>query len=197
MMYNYTNGDNVWQNRTLLLLSQTAPYFSQAAATKNVMTEVTCEPSRKCDTDEKTFKGFLARWMAMTAQLAPFTSDTIIPLLQASANAAAKSCSGGIDGVTCGLSWLPLSWDGSYGVGEQMSALAVIQSCLIAVSPALVTANTGGSSKGNPSAGTSSNTPSQSTQDVVVDTKDKGGAWFLTVLYIVALVTGTWWLVRV
>jgi len=193
-MYNFTNGNAVWENRTAGLLAKTGPYFSQAAATKDVMTEITCEPSKSCDTDQKQFKGFLSRWMAVTTQFAPFTATTIIPLLQASGNAASKSCSGGTDGVTCGVSWLPLSWDGSYGVGEQMSALAIIQANLIQQAPALVTTNTGGSSKGNPTAGNLGNSP-QAPPTVAVTTSDRGGAWTLTVLYILALLAGIYWLV--
>ena len=40
-------------------------------------------------------------------------------------------CSGGSDGVTCGQTWNSTTWDGKDGLGEQMSALAIIQNNLI------------------------------------------------------------------
>ena len=64
-------------------------------------------------------------------KVAPWLENSVSPFLQASAAAAAKSCSGGTDGVTCGTSWQAGKWDGAYGVGQQMSALEVIQSALI------------------------------------------------------------------
>ena len=69
--------------------------------------------------------------MAATTKVAPWTHDTIMPLLQTSAQAAATSCSGGDTGTACGMRWTTGNWDGSQGVGEQMSALEVIQSNLI------------------------------------------------------------------
>ncbi|SCV17576.1 uncharacterized protein CGFF_05142 [Nakaseomyces glabratus] len=69
--------------------------------------------------------------LGFTSVLAPFTSDTIDPLLKASAMAAAGSCDGGTDGHTCGLDWQLKTNDGYYGLGEQMSALEVIQQLLI------------------------------------------------------------------
>ena len=83
-----------------------------------------------CDTDQQTFKAYLSRWMAATSKLVPWTASFITPKLQASAQAAAAQCDGGTDGTTCGEHWTANStWDGSYGLGQQMSALSVIQVC--------------------------------------------------------------------
>ena len=79
-----------------------------------------------------SFKAYLARWMAATIKVAPWMSEQILPFLQTSAKAAAAQCNGGTDGVTCGIKWTASTWDGAYGVGQQMSALEVIQSNLIA-----------------------------------------------------------------
>lgn len=57
------------------------------------MQEVTCEPSRNCNIDQQTFKAYLSRWMAASVKVAPFTHDKIMPLIAASAEAAAKSVS--------------------------------------------------------------------------------------------------------
>lgn len=94
--------------------------------------EVACEANGKCDVDQRSFKAYLSRWMAASTLLAPFTAETITPLLTASAKAAISTCTGGPDGNHCGLRWTLGSNDGSLGVGEQMSAMQVVQGQLIA-----------------------------------------------------------------
>jgi len=111
------------------------------------MVEVACEPGRTCNYDEPSFKAYLSRWMAATTQLAPFTTDAIMPKLRASAQGAAAQCSGGTDGATCGQKWAQPQWDGKYGVGEQMSAMSVMQANLISQVAGPVTQHSGGSSK--------------------------------------------------
>lgn len=160
------------------------------------MYEVACETNGKCDVDQRSFKAYLARWMAATTQLAPFTYKQIMPKLQASATAAAQQCSGGATGNVCGLQWTKgTAYDGSFGVGEQISALEVIQSNLITKVAAPVTHNTGGTSKGNPSAGTGGDTTAPGIQTGTITTGDKVGAGFLTTLVLVAVVGGAWWMV--
>lgn len=89
--------------------------------------------------------------MAASTKVAPWLYDDIQPYLAASAIAAAAQCDGGSDGVTCGTKWTTNGvWDGTYGVGQQMSALEVIQSNLITTVKGPVTNNTGGTSAGNP-----------------------------------------------
>jgi mannan endo-1,6-alpha-mannosidase len=79
-----------------------------------------------------SFKAYLSRWMAASTKVAPWLYDDIKPYLAASAQAAALSCTGGDDGTTCGTRWWNNGvWDGATGVGQQMSALEVIQSNLI------------------------------------------------------------------
>lgn len=112
------------------------------------MYEVACEPSNNCDTDQLSFKAYLARWMAASTKVAPFVGDIVNAQLKTSAVAAAKSCSGGADGVTCGTKWTTGAWDGAYGVGQQMSALETIQGLLIGQVSGPVTNSTGGTSKG-------------------------------------------------
>lgn len=51
------------------------------------------------------------------------------------------------DGVTCGHKWWVEGWDGQYGVGEQMSALEVIQSNLVERVKGPLSSETGGTSK--------------------------------------------------
>jgi mannan endo-1,6-alpha-mannosidase len=47
-------------------------------------------------------------------------------ILQQSAEGAAKQCSGGENGTTCGSDWASAEWDGTQGLGEDLSALNVI-----------------------------------------------------------------------
>lgn len=160
------------------------------------MYEVACEPNGKCDVDQRSFKAYLARWMAATTKMAPFTYDTVMTKLQASAAAAAQQCSGTPTGNTCGLEWTKgAQWDGSYGVGEQMSALEVIQSNLIAKVSGPVTNHSGGTSQGNPSAGTGGDSNPAMITPSHVTTGDRVGAGFLTSLVLVGVLGGAWWMV--
>ena len=160
------------------------------------MYEVACEGNGKCDVDQLSFKAYLARWMAATTKMAAFTTNFIMPKLQASALAAAQQCSGAPDGVTCGLKWTNLGvWDGTFGVGQQMSAMEVVASNLISkVDPPLTTI-TGGTSKGDPSAGTGTTTTPTGMAKNTITTGDKAGAGFLTALVLVGVVGGVWWMV--
>lgn len=74
--------------------------------------------------------------------------------LNASAYAAAQSCSGGTDGHTCGLNWFSGGWDGMYGLGEQMSALEALVNTRVLHLPGPYNSTDGGSSIGNSAAGT-------------------------------------------
>lgn len=129
-MWNTTQNP-VWKERTLGLLSASDVFFSPFSNVTGVMFEAACELIGKCNNDQVSFKAYLSRWLAKTMVLAPFTAETIRPLLEASAMAAAKSCSGGTDGATCGTKWWVGGYDGTTGVGQQLSALEVIQSLLI------------------------------------------------------------------
>jgi mannan endo-1,6-alpha-mannosidase len=134
-MYDFTKGDNTWKDRTsgFLKHAQTL-FFSPFENSTNTMYEWACETGesgRHCNLDQQSFKAYLARFMGKTALLAPFTKDTITSYLKASAVGAAKSCSGGADGATCGSKWYTGSWDATSGVGQQLSALEVTQALLM------------------------------------------------------------------
>jgi mannan endo-1,6-alpha-mannosidase len=133
-MWNVTQ-DDIWRERTLGIWNATHVFFTDQGNTGaggQVMFEVACEPNNNCNIDQLSFKAYLSRWMAASTKVAPWLYDEIKPYLMASAAAAALSCSGGDDGTTCGTKWWNNGvWDGAYGVGQQMSALEVIQSNLI------------------------------------------------------------------
>lgn len=161
------------------------------------MQEVACEPQKSCNYDQPSFKAYLSRWMAATTQIAPFTTDFIMPKLQASAKGAAQQCSGAPNGgTTCGRTWNSATWDGMQGVGEEMSALSVIQANLISKVAPPVTADRGGNSTSNPDAGSGST--STNPLDPVLTRKvtmgDKAGAGILTAVVLGGLVGSTWWI---
>ena len=160
----------------------------------NVIAEP-CEPVGTCNVDQRSFKAYLARWMAMAAVKAPFAYDLLKPMLEASATAAVATCTGGDDGNQCGLRWTERQFDGSTGVGEMMSALEIIQANLIDYVEGPVTADTGGTSKGDPNAGQGSRVGPGDLHRSTVTTGDRVGAAVLTVLIIGLVAGGAWWLV--
>ncbi|KAJ4989471.1 glycosyl hydrolase family 76 [Stagonosporopsis vannaccii] len=132
-MYDVTNGASVWKDRVSGFLSHAELLFFSAVEKDDIMYEWACETGvsgRTCNLDQQSFKAYLSRFMAKTAAVAPFTKDTITKYLTASAVGAAKSCSGGDNGVTCGSKWYTGSWDGQAGVGQQLAALEVTQALL-------------------------------------------------------------------
>ena len=185
-----TNGDPFWEQEINGIL----PRIQEVFLENGVLIEVACEKINTCNIDQRSFKAYLARWMAHTAVKAPFTYNTLKPMLEASAKAAISTCTGGSDGNQCGLRWWAGSHDGSVGVGEQMSALEVVQSNLIDVSPGPVTQNTGGTSKGDPNAGVTSNIGPGDLHQSDITTADRAGAGIMTVLIIALFVGGAWWL---
>ena len=74
-----------------------------------------------CNQDQKSYKAYLARWMAVTSLLVPSTASTIQAKLSASAQGAAGQCSGG--GNVCGEQWWTTQYDGTTGVGQEVSSL--------------------------------------------------------------------------
>ncbi|KAF2215156.1 glycoside hydrolase family 76 protein [Cercospora zeae-maydis SCOH1-5] len=191
VMWNMTEGDTQtkWRTRTEGLLLGTIPIFFK----NRTMIEIACEPGANCNIDQQTFKAYLSRWMAASVKVAPWTHDTIMPLLRTSALAAAKSCTGGDDGTTCGTDWLEGVWDGAFGVGQQMNALEVIQSNMIDTVSGPLSNETGGTSIGDPGAGIGDDV--EYTIPGVITTADRVGAGVLTALVIGGLGGTFCWMV--
>lgn len=161
------------------------------------MVEIACETQGTCNYDQPSFKAYLSRWMAATTQLASFTSDALLPKLKTSAQGAAGQCSGGSDGTTCGRAWYSNQWDSKKGVGEQMSAMSVIQANLITKVGPPVTANKGGTSKGDPSAGSGGDNPvvvHDPSANMKITAGDRAGAAILTALVLGGLVGMVVWI---
>ena len=132
-MYDITNGESVWKDRVSGFLSNAEQMFFSPVVDNNkydnIMYESACERSGRCNLDQQSFKAYLARFMAKTAAVAPFTKDKITEYLKASAVGAAKSCDGN-GKATCGSKWYTGSWDNTSGVGQQLAALEVTQALL-------------------------------------------------------------------
>jgi mannan endo-1,6-alpha-mannosidase len=154
------------------------------------MQEVACEKPGTCNIDQRSFKAYLSRWMAVTTQWAPFTYPDLLGKIRLSAQAAARTCNGGASATLCGIKWWAPAWDGSTGVGEQMSALSVIQNSLVGTSAPPVTYKAG-TSKGDPSAGTGKD-PNRILEPKPVTTKDRIGAGVFTGCLCVIVILTTW-----
>ncbi|KAL7266407.1 hypothetical protein RUND412_011048 [Rhizina undulata] len=194
-MYNYTNGAEPWKTRVSGLMNATSVFFTTPpTGPTNTMYEVACEPYGKCNVDERSFKAYLSRFMALAVKMAPFTANYIMPKLRTSAIAAAAQCSNGDDDNTCGMKWTQTTWDGYYGVGEQMCALEVIQNNLIEKVGAPFTASTGGTSIGNPAAGTGGDSAVSDTTTEPSTKGDKVGAGFATAVMLMLVLSGSWFI---
>ncbi|SCU91653.1 LADA_0F11232g1_1 [Lachancea dasiensis] len=190
-MYNATNGSSTWETKLSQLVGGSTKYFFR----NKIMYEATCQDSNSCNNDQRSFKSIFSRMLSLTKILAPFTAEKIDPLLTASAEGAAKSCSGGTDGHTCGINWEKGSWDGMYGLGEQASALEVIQSLLFDQRPAPYTDSDGGTSVGDSSAGLNKTTTNVLQSDLKITHKDRVGAAVLTAVVLAILLGGSIWMV--
>ena len=222
-MFNYTNGSTIWQTRLTALMNGMNEYFVQPTNSSaglgkrpppngEIMSEITIEWSDKVDQDQPSFKAYTIRWLAVATQLAPFTAAWILPRLRASAIGAAAQCTGQAanqsPGTVCGRQWYANTWDGQFGVGEQMSAMSAFQSLLIQDAKPPLTTVTGGTSQGNASAGGWGGGRVQGTSpwvsnpwhdpalSKVMGVGDTVGASVLTVLAIAIMGGGIGWMVK-
>ena len=191
-MYNHTE-DPKWKERLDNLLEGAKVFFT--GDNKDIMTEVACEPVNLCNIDQQSFKAYLSRWLAAATQWAPYTYDTIRPLLKASAIAAAKQCVGGSNGQMCGLVWNEDKYDGTTGVGQQMAAMEVTLSCMIKERAPPLKSDTGGTSQGDPGAGGDDiGRKSPPPPWGPIGAGDTAGAAILTVTVLAVFVAGVIWM---
>jgi mannan endo-1,6-alpha-mannosidase len=166
VMYNYTKGDETWKKHTSGLLEHTAIFFKPYDNATDIMFEQRCETFEKCNIDQLSFKAYLGRFLVKAAIMAPFTKEQVTTWLRASAVGAAKSCAGK-DESACGSKWYVDGWDGTSGVGQQLSALEVTQALLTLKKG--VVPGTGG----NQPSPSSSTTPGASSTSSVVEVSSK------------------------
>lgn len=187
-MYNYTDGSQLWRDRLDKLVDATlATFFPD-----NIAFEPACEEHMSCTTDMLSFKGYVHRWMATATQVAPFIAPKVLPVLDTSAAAAIQTCTGGTNGRTCGFKWNKKAFDGSVGAGQQMNVLGAVSSLLIGQSRPPVTNATGGTSKGDPNAGSQSD--NFRNKLLPPTTGDKAGAGVLTFVILMTVVGTFGWM---
>ncbi|KAJ5088864.1 Mannan endo-1-6-alpha-mannosidase DCW1 [Penicillium angulare] len=192
VMYNHTSSistnsssASTWKKRVDALLAKTTHFFSTNESSKDVMYEPPCELIGRCNTDQLSFKAYLSRFLADVTQYAPYTYDTIMAKLRATAIAAVNQCQGGTSGTYCGFRWSSGSYDGTTGVGQQMGVLEVLQGLLVSKITGPVTSTTGGTSEGNSAAGTDDDEDTDSPIHYSpITTGDTAGASILTALII-------------
>ncbi|CAM1508247.1 Fc.00g050950.m01.CDS01 [Cosmosporella sp. VM-42] len=192
VMYNYTE-KATWKTRLDGILKTGQGKFFR----DSVMYEPFCEESAQCDNDQQSFKGYYARWLAATAQMAPYTYTTIQPLLKSCAEAAAAVCTGspstgfkGLAGTACGFTWLKSTFDSLVGVGPQMNALSAVMYTLLNGADTPVTTDTGGTSKGDPNAGNDDSDNTKKTEEPIT-TGGRAGAGILTALVCAGVIAGS------
>jgi hypothetical protein len=196
-MYNYTNGGEKWKDALTKFLNKTSIFYPEDKG--GVMVEI-CEESGLCNADQESFKAYLARWLGITAQMAPEFAPQIMPLLQKSAVAAAQTCEGpsehGGGPHQCGMKWWHQGFDGTGGVGPQMTALNVISVLNAQRVAAPYTGDNGGTSKGNPGLGSGDDQGRLPKFEKEITTADKAGAAIITIMVAVFFVAGSTWMLN-
>ncbi len=150
VMYNHTQGGKTWADRLMLHASRATSVFF----TKGVATEIVCEPQNACTIDMHFYKGMFMRDLARTAQAAPSTADTILPLLKSSAQAVASAACTNANG-SCGFSWTGDRKGNVQDLGSQYSALQAIQMNLAPGSGSSAATTSGSNGTASPSGGAS------------------------------------------
>jgi mannan endo-1,6-alpha-mannosidase len=183
-----TKGDALWKSRTEGLFRRTLEVFFQ----DGIPIEISCElPDRiQCTTDMLSFKGYLLRWMASTAQIAPFLHDEIKKVIKGATTAAIASCD---PAAVCGFRWNTGAYDGLTGAGQQMNVLAALSSLLVD-QPGIMaplTEKTGGTSKGDVDAG---GNPNIGSTLAPITTADRAGAGILTIMTLTGMAGTIYWL---
>lgn len=188
-LYSHTN-DTKWEERATGLFKQAESLFFE----NDIMYEQACQAAGTCNTDQRCFKGIFSRFLGSTALLVPSLQNDIMTKLNASATAAAASCSGGSDGHTCGLNWFENGWDGKYGLGEQICALDVIANTQVLSKDGPLTNTTGGTSSST--AGKDTTDSGSTVNPRLIETKDRAGAGVVTVIGIVMMLSTGFWMLH-
>lgn len=185
-LYNKT-GDDKWRQNTLTVLDSCSYFFSN-----NVMQELTCQPLKRCNNDQRSFRLLFSRCLGLTASLVPETQDQIIGTwMTPLSKGAAGACLGGGDGITCGQLWAG-GYDNMYGLGEQMLAQEAIMAMLLYQHPPL-TPETGGTNQSVPNAGNSSSND-VNLNVIKVTLGDRAGAGILTAIVLGIFFVGGLWM---
>ncbi|KEY71712.1 hypothetical protein S7711_02940 [Stachybotrys chartarum IBT 7711] len=193
-LWNYTE-DQAWRDRIEGLLPSLIDRFFP----DGVAYEFNCEMDQgRCSQDMLSFKGYVHRWLAQVTQLAPFTADTIMPVLRSSTEAAVAQCTGGASGRVCGFYWrggvfVDPAVDHTSGAGEAMDVLSAVMTLLVPEADPPATAENGGISEGDPNAGINGFTGAPAERGPIT-TGDRAGAAILTILLVCGSVSTFVWM---
>ncbi|KAI1389302.1 glycoside hydrolase family 76 protein [Hypoxylon trugodes] len=185
-MYDYSNQSKEWEDRVNGLLDGMERVFF----INGTLYEPSCEGGI-CKADMLSYKGYVHRWLAAATQVAPFCKDRVLKLLRSSAEAAVKQCTGGDNGRQCGFHWTTRVYDGQTGAGQQMDVLGALCSLLTANAKAPVTNSTGGTSVGDPNAGSRTTSLPENAE---ITTGDRAGAGILTAFILATTIGGAVWM---
>lgn len=123
-----------WIGYTSAFVESSLAIFAEVGSNSSysgIIYEVACVPQRNCNNDQKSFISIYARSLARTrdlakAELAANLTSSIETTIKNSALAAAGACSGGPNSTQCGQNWTRKTFDGTVGLGQDLSALEII-----------------------------------------------------------------------
>ncbi|GAW22684.1 hypothetical protein ANO14919_122270 [Xylariales sp. No.14919] len=187
-LYNQTQNDT-WKERVDGMAKGVVRVFF---ANDGIAYEPSCEPAPgTCNADMESYRGYMHRWMANTIQLAPHLYDTLMPVLKTSAAAGVKQCTGGDNGRMCGFHWTSGKYDGLQSASLEMNVLGALTALMMPGVAAPLTNTTGGTSKGDPNAGSAT---TQLRTFAPITTGDKAGASILTILIVTGALSAFAWM---
>ncbi|KAJ5779129.1 CAZyme family GH76 [Penicillium paradoxum] len=184
-MHNYTNGTETKWLKGIKGMIKTSDQFFPASGGKTIISEITCEPIKRCDRNQRTFKSYFTSWIGFMSLIVPSNvTDDLMGRFKSSAVAAGQQCSGGSDGKHCGTRWTKKSeWDGTKGLEQQMAVLGVLNAVLVPyTAEGPYNADNGGLSSGEPHNETDSE--GNSGPDAIT-TGDRVGAGILTGFFVI------------
>ena len=131
VMYNLTNGKESWKSA----VQGFADHLEVFQINSTVIYEPACDKSKKCNVDQRAFKGLLARSIGLAAVAAPFAADTFNGVLEISAKGASANCAKVGETWMCATEWYPAESKAGPNnrgadLGNLFSALEAVQGLL-------------------------------------------------------------------
>ncbi|CAI7674824.1 unnamed protein product [Penicillium pancosmium] len=190
-MYNYTEGKDYKYLEGITGLITTSNQFFPKSGNGQIMSEITCEATEKCDRNQKTFKAYYASWLGFMSLIVPSNvTESTMAKFKTSAVAAGQQCSGGKDGKHCGIRWtMQAQWDKTTGLEQEMAVLGVLNAIMVPFKQqGPYNVDNGGESKSDPNAGVDHDPKTRT-----ITSGDRAGAGILTAVFIATWVAGLAW----
>ncbi|KAJ5862118.1 hypothetical protein N7455_006186 [Penicillium solitum] len=182
-----TTGDEIWLTRVNGLLTKTFDTFIH----NNIISEVTCEPTKQCNVNEIMFKGLFSSWLAFTALLVPSTYDKIMPKLQSSVKRRRRILHRPRD------RWYMSQYDGWTGMEEEIAMSNIYLANMIQFEGLAgpVTSRTGDNSTSNVNAGKVTKTRITRRRSRLLQVIYQTGAGLVTFIFVAGWAGGTAWII--